>query len=301
MAAGRLAKAHHDGSFIWRDSEGAAHADSFSTIAENEFAARAVGGFRFVTGSDGVGNPTAGVKLAAGDSVWTTLNGTPIGSNGWGLSGNSGIDPAKNFIGTLDSLPLEFRVNNEQAFRIELSGGIFDSSMNITAGYKDNNIVPGSIGSTIGGGGSKIGGANSITGDHNTIAGGTENTVVGSSSVISGGGGHNITTVYGTIGGGEGNTVEARHSTIGGGAFNIARVQTAQSRVAAVTVHMAQTALQPEISRRQITTVLLSGVMDKAAQPILLIPLLQMNLQPGRPAVFVLLLTQTVPETPLPG
>ena len=33
----------------------------------------------------------------------------------WLTTGNSGTDPAKNFLGTLDARPLLFRVNNQRA------------------------------------------------------------------------------------------------------------------------------------------------------------------------------------------
>jgi len=46
---------------------------SFSSLANNEFAVRATGGVRLVTGVDGSGNPIGGVTIAAGDTSWTTV------------------------------------------------------------------------------------------------------------------------------------------------------------------------------------------------------------------------------------
>jgi hypothetical protein len=43
-------------------------------------------------------------------TVWSTLLSR---ENGWGVSGNSGTDPDTHFIGTIDNVPLRFRVNNE--------------------------------------------------------------------------------------------------------------------------------------------------------------------------------------------
>jgi hypothetical protein len=44
-----------------------------------------------------------------------------IGSPGdaWGVKGNSGLDPVANFIGTTDNIPLNFRVNNQPAGKID--------------------------------------------------------------------------------------------------------------------------------------------------------------------------------------
>ena len=61
--------------------------------------------------------------------------GTVISSNwqsvvtgsGWGLKGNSGTNPAVNFIGTTDSFPLLFRMNNTLA-------GMIDTNANVTMG-----------------------------------------------------------------------------------------------------------------------------------------------------------------------
>jgi hypothetical protein len=49
---------------------------------------------------------------------------TPSGSGtaGWGLTGNSGTNPATQFIGTTDAQPLAFKTNNTERIRI-LSGG----------------------------------------------------------------------------------------------------------------------------------------------------------------------------------
>ncbi|MHC5054773.1 MAG: LamG-like jellyroll fold domain-containing protein [Planctomycetota bacterium] len=69
FAAGRQAKAHlegdpatgHNGAFVWADS----NAFDLWSKADNEFSARATGGFRFVTGIDGGGVPTAGLNVLA--------------------------------------------------------------------------------------------------------------------------------------------------------------------------------------------------------------------------------------------
>ncbi len=43
-------------------------------------------------------------------------------TNGWSLTGNTGSNPATNFIGTTDNIPLGFRVNNQKSGFIEPAG-----------------------------------------------------------------------------------------------------------------------------------------------------------------------------------
>ena len=65
FAAGSHATAAHSGAFVWSDwSSGA----TFASTNNNEFAARAHGGFRFETGA----TPT-GVKLSPGSGSWASL------------------------------------------------------------------------------------------------------------------------------------------------------------------------------------------------------------------------------------
>jgi hypothetical protein len=45
-------------------------------------------------------------------------------ASGWSLSGNSGTDPATDFIGTIDEHPLVFRVNNTEKMRLDSTGGL---------------------------------------------------------------------------------------------------------------------------------------------------------------------------------
>src|ERR1041385_5777501 len=72
----------------------------------------------------------------------------------WHTAGNLGTTPAANFLGTIDNQPLEVRVNNQRALRIEPSS---DPSAgfapNVIAGHKDNFVSTNIGGSVIGGGG----------------------------------------------------------------------------------------------------------------------------------------------------
>ena len=71
FAAGRHANAKHNGAFVWADSSGFF---DFPSSQTNEFAVRATGGVRFVSGVDSNGVPVAGVALPAGSGSWSSLS-----------------------------------------------------------------------------------------------------------------------------------------------------------------------------------------------------------------------------------
>ncbi len=210
FATGRRAKINtaHDGAFLFSDQNDI----DFNSAAANEFAARATGGVRFVSAVDGSGTPTAGVKLAAGDSVWTTLNGNSVGGSGWGLSGNSGTDTTTNFIGTTDNMPLDFKVNNERALRLLPHS----FGLNIILGDPSNSISGLTTGIATIGGGSE----NSIDGLGGTIAGGLDNTASKLFTTVSGGSGNTVSGSHAAIGGGNQNAASGSAATIPGGHLN---------------------------------------------------------------------------------
>lgn len=59
-------------------------------------------------------------------------------SNAWNLTGNAGINPATNFIGTTDAQPWIVRTNNTERYRV-LSGGA--TIFNGTAAYYSTDLV----------------------------------------------------------------------------------------------------------------------------------------------------------------
>ena len=73
FAAGRRAKANHDGSFVWADQD---DADFLSSVV-NEFNVRASGGTRIYSNSA----LTAGVTLAAGASTWSAVSDSALKRN----------------------------------------------------------------------------------------------------------------------------------------------------------------------------------------------------------------------------
>ncbi len=68
FAAGYEAKALHDGAFVWASGEAY---PGFASSQDNEFAALAPGGFRFVTNTDPI---ATGATLPAGEGSWVSLS-----------------------------------------------------------------------------------------------------------------------------------------------------------------------------------------------------------------------------------
>lgn len=56
-------------------------------------------------------------------TIWVRLNAGTDATTNWSLTGNSGIDPATNFIGTVTNHPLAFRTNDVERMRILSSNG----------------------------------------------------------------------------------------------------------------------------------------------------------------------------------
>ena len=79
------------------------------------------GTFKLVDGTQAAGKVLT--SDASGNASWQTAGG------GWGLTGNAGITPSLNFIGTTDNNDLNFRVNNQKA------GSISPSTQNVFLGH----------------------------------------------------------------------------------------------------------------------------------------------------------------------
>ena len=77
FAAGRRAKATHDGAFVWADSFGAdfdPYAQPGQQGVNNSFNVRTIGGFYIVTAVDGSGNITGGTYINATSGGWQNLS-----------------------------------------------------------------------------------------------------------------------------------------------------------------------------------------------------------------------------------
>lgn len=76
---------------------------------------------------------------SAGDSLFYWINGTSYGqvfggaSSRWSILGNSGTNPASNFLGTIDSVRLDLRTNNTIRQSITGSGNVGIGTVNPTA------------------------------------------------------------------------------------------------------------------------------------------------------------------------
>ncbi len=211
FAAGRRAKANHTGTFVWADSTN----DDFSSTAPNQFLIRAGGGVGIGTSAPSemlsvagrIESTTGGFKFPDG-TVQTTAATT--GSAGWGLSGNAGTNPTDNFVGTTDQTPLQFRVNNQVAFRLDPN----DFGPNLLGGSNSNTVTAGVNSATISGGG-QDGFAHRVTDNFGTVGGGGNNQAGNADSDVG-------NAMYATVSGGANNEASGHASTVGGGLGNIA-------------------------------------------------------------------------------
>lgn len=166
-------------------------------------------------------NLTGEVRISAdpGNSIEIRDDGL-YGAAGWSVDGNAGTIDGDNFLGTLDNVAFDIRVNNERALRIYPHNL---SAASITGGYQLNTIGNAVVGGVISGGGYSGNINNIIAGNFSTISGGSANKINNSlGGVISGGHGNQIngTSQYSTIGGGTLNTLQGEYNTIAGGRQN---------------------------------------------------------------------------------
>jgi hypothetical protein len=175
----------------------------------------------------------------------------------WSSTGDSGVNPAVNFIGTTDAQPFVVRTQNVRSLRIEPSTILFAGNpitTNTIAGSSANNVTAGVRGATIAGGGVPSGASdpdffsenpNRVTDNYGTVGGGyanragddagstidrafatvgggRENTASGDRSTAGGGSSNTASGATSTVGGGSSNTASGDRSTAGGGTSNIA-------------------------------------------------------------------------------
>jgi len=155
-----------------------------------------------------------------------------LNANAWLLGGNSGTNPATQFLGTTDTNPLTMKVNNRRVMQYtyfeDLSNANTDFQFrvsNLLGGSEVNSVTPGVYGATIVGGGQDyvtgFDNPNTVTDHFGTVVGGSLNQADGFSFV---GGGYNnkATEFYSTIVGGTFNTASNNQTFIGGGISNTA-------------------------------------------------------------------------------
>ena len=95
-----------------------------------------VTGIQGVTGATGI-TGLQGVIGATGVTGVTGATGTPGSLSAWGLTGTTGTVDGVNFFGTADFVPLNFRVNNLKAGRIDIP------TWSTFFGYQAGNVTTG--------------------------------------------------------------------------------------------------------------------------------------------------------------
>lgn len=159
----------------------------------------------------------------------------------WSTTGDTGSDPASNFLGTIDSQPLVLRAGNVRGLSIEPSSVVGGTparpiTSNVIAGSHANRIVAGVRGGTIAGGGADgdndpkfpTFGVNTVSDHYSVVGGGLENTagsnngVVedGSFATVAGGFRNHAAKTRSTVGGGWANTANGDYSVVSGGVNN---------------------------------------------------------------------------------
>lgn len=164
------------------------------------------------------GDLEIGGKIIFADDTEQTTAASANGAGGWLLTGNAGIDTS-NFIGTIDNLPFEIKVNNARGFRLEPAGSGTFFSPNLIGGFAGNEVTNNAIGATIGGGGLNTN-SHQISADFGAIGGGRQNLVSGRFGTVSGGSSNTSSGQFAAVGGGESNQASVDHATVAGGKSN---------------------------------------------------------------------------------
>jgi hypothetical protein len=185
---------------------------------------------------DGVSNDGGNLDLVAGAGITITPDDAantitiavaPGTGSGWGLTGNSGIDPTTQFLGTTDNQPLELRVNGARVLRIENAAGA-TSGPNWIGGFSGNSVVADVVGAVLAGGGVYHGTPypNRVADDFGVVGGGMANlagdpgTASSRFAAVAGGNGNEATGFGATVGGGSGNKATGSRATVPGGSLN---------------------------------------------------------------------------------
>jgi hypothetical protein len=226
LAAGRRAKANHDGAFVWADSTDA----DFGSTAADEFSVRSTGGVRLFVDTAG-----SGLRIKAdatspnligghsGNSVTSGVHGATIG--GGGSPSDEGT-PAPNRItddcgtigGGLGNQAGDDAGTTSDKDCATVGGGLWNTASHIAA------TVAGGDSNTASGDGAAVGGGvdNTASGDASAVNGGDTNTATATGAAVGGGTGNDATGSRATVGGGNNNTSGGLYATVGGGNGNSA-------------------------------------------------------------------------------
>jgi hypothetical protein len=187
-------------------------------------------GFRDCIDNDTTYSAGAGLTLSGTVfSLDTTSIDERYDGRYWRLNGNLDTTAGPNFLGTKNDQPLEFKVYNMRALRLEPK---LNGAPNVIAGSPSNAVNADVVGATVGGGGVlsyNFPGdiyPNIVEADFGTVAGGRGNTIgpYARQSTIGGGIGNTLVQQAdcATISGGYSNRVEqsGRYATVSGGSRN---------------------------------------------------------------------------------
>jgi hypothetical protein len=156
---------------------------------------------------------------ASGNLSWLIRRRWVAGS-AWALTGNSGTDPAVNFLGTTDAQPLVIRVGNQETFRFNPPGTSAPAwSIQRGGGGDPRGLHAVDLQSA------RSAATQVASGDYSVIGGGRDNTASGEAATVGGGvehrntasGAGNTAGPGATVGGGLSNTASGLHATVGGG------------------------------------------------------------------------------------
>lgn len=149
-------------------------------------------------------------NIAAGAVEAAHVNAATFSNTFWKVNGNAGTSTGTHYVGTSDNKPLDLRVNNVRALRLEPHA----TSPNVVGGYVENTVVTGVYGAAISGGG-RNGSLNRVTDAYGAIGGGRSNTAGDDDS--------DVTDAAGAaVGGGVENTAAGLYATVPGGYQNVA-------------------------------------------------------------------------------
>jgi hypothetical protein len=178
------------------------------------------------TGNQTVGGTVTATSFAGDGSGLTGISAANVTSgtvpaaaldNAWKATGNAGINPAVNFLGTTDNQPLEFKVNGTRGLRLQPANF---GTVNVIGGYSGNVVSTFASGTIAGGGGPGV--INQVTSSDGTVGGGVGNTAGGDASTVAGGQRNTASAVNSTVAGGSNNTASGSGSMIPGGFQNTA-------------------------------------------------------------------------------